>query len=179
MTTTRLLMLLILLAPAACSGGGTPVTAVNGTLLGKALVPADAFSSPLAAWPFVRITSYAGACGLEAAGATKASSSNLLFAFLTSPIFPGKQTSSFALSAPADVDVHFATYDAMCNTAGSLDNGATGTVTLSKGDATGIDGTFDLVMGGSGDHITGSFSAPACALPLPDAGAPDGGAGCL
>jgi hypothetical protein len=38
-----------------------------------------------------------------------------------------------------------------------------GNITLTKIDASGYSGTFDITFGGNGGHVTGSFGTASCA----------------
>jgi hypothetical protein len=49
------------------------------------------------------------------------------------------------------------------------ESATSGTVTLTNITATEIDGSFDVTFS-SGDHLTGSFSAPVCSVPTSDGG---------
>ncbi|MBS2030982.1 MAG: hypothetical protein JST54_23975 [Deltaproteobacteria bacterium] len=152
------------------SGGSTSGTSagsatVTGTILGASFTPQDAISEVSSSSTFVVLTSYSGVCALAMAdpNASKANSSTLVFDF------SGGATAR-AFSAPNDVDAQFANFDATCGSP-SGESASGGTVTVTRADATGIDGTFDLFMdSATTGHITGTFSAPTCAAPASDGG---------
>jgi hypothetical protein len=147
------------------SGGGGSAT-LSGTLLGASFTPADALSFQDSGQTTVAMTNYANACSYTSVNNNKANSSYLAITFLN-----GVAVGTF--NAPSDIDVQFANLDATCSSP-TGESAASGTVTVSKEDNTGVNGTFDLMMGSStGDHITGSFTAPNCAITNTD-----GGQGC-
>jgi hypothetical protein len=67
--------------------------------------------------------------------------------------------------------------DANCNST-SPESATSGTITLSVVDATSTDGTFDLTFP-TGDHLTGSFSAPVCSVSLSNVSRPGPPTTCL
>lgn len=69
-------------------------------------------------------------------------------------------TYAISRSGPVVADVGFVVQDASCNDVTSID-AVSGSVTIDHVASTSIDGSFDVTMQ-SGDHLTGSFSAPTC-----------------
>jgi len=113
---------------------------------------------------FIALTDFSGVCPILQANSLKANGDTLVFSFF-SPLEPG------TLSYPADIDVEYTEYDSTCQDTSSNDaTGTSGTVTITSADSCSVVGTFDVMLD-SGDHITGSFTAPRCAPPATDAGA--------
>jgi hypothetical protein len=116
------------------------------------------FRKRLASWTIV---DFSGACA-HPANALKATSNVLDIHFDGSS---APQPGTF--TAPGMVDVQYAFYDQTCNTPFG-ESANSGTVTLTRADACGLVGTFDVTM--SNDHVTGSFAAPPCNSMRSDAG---------
>ncbi len=134
-------------------GATTGTATVTGTLLGNTLTALDAVSNPGGGTPFVVITSWANVCSLGL-NSIKKNGSGLLFDFLNTPTVT---VGTFPVGA--NLDVQYATYDATCSSpTGESSTG--GSVTITKADSCGIQGTFDVTL--NNDHVTGSFNAPNC-----------------
>jgi hypothetical protein len=140
-------------ADSGACGSAVGSATVTGTLLGNTLAAKDAISNPGNGTPFIVITDFSGVCALGLNN-LKASSSGFLFDFLkTTAISVG------TVNVGSDLDVQYATYDSTCSSpAGESSTG--GSVTITKADACGVEGTFDVTL--NNDHVTGSFTAPTC-----------------
>jgi hypothetical protein len=144
--------------------GSCPASAatLTGTLLGNTMAVKDAMSTSDSNGSFVVLTDFANVCAIGPNN-LKANSSTLLFSLLSG-------ATSFAVktyNVPVDVDVAYATWDATCGSPNG-ESSTGGTVTITKADACGVVGTFDVTL--NTDHVTGSFTAPACAPAAADAG---------
>jgi hypothetical protein len=136
-----------------------------------ALVPnprPQGISTPIAE---VALTNLNGACGLlqsVAGGAPTPGDVNalvlLVFADSNGPAAGSYPiVSSCAPSCGTNfAQAGYTATDAQCNTV-RTDDATTGSVVLSDVSATTIDGSFDLTVQ-SGDHLTGTFSAPVCEI---------------
>ncbi len=142
-----------------CSATGTAT--ITGMLLGSTMAAKDAMSTSDSNGPFFVVTDYANVCAIGPSN-VKASSSTLLFSLLSGSAFTAK-----TYNVPTDVDVAYATWDATCNSP-TGESGFGGTVTVTQADACGLQGTFDVTF--NSDHITGTFTAPACTPAAADAG---------
>jgi hypothetical protein len=101
----------------------------------------------------VEVVDYPGACALNPRQSLKANSNILALHLMGSaPVPPGVYT------VPSTATAQFATYDSACNVSGEEAVG--GSITVTKADACGLAGTFDLNL--TSDHVTGSFVAPDC-----------------
>lgn len=138
-----------------CGNDGSPMgsATVTGTLPGNAFLPMDAISivnrdNGAAA---IEVDDFPGACALGAN--LKANAQRLTFLPQIGP------TSARAYDVPSEYYVAYASDDATCHV--SIDTSASqGTVTISKIDGSGIEGTFDLTF--STGHVTGSFDTATC-----------------
>ena len=164
-----------LLACAACGGGNdsSPAT-VNGTINGQGMGAQDAVSNVLSAGTdslgFIFVTNAANTCAKVSAGQIPRNGKAIA-------IFIGMQSAS-GISAPATTgpysvlnpaagsqtgNVALAVYqsvDASCTP--NADLAATGgTVTLTRIDASGYAGTFDMTFSDN-SHVTGNFTANKC-----------------
>jgi hypothetical protein len=156
-------------ASTGMDGGGqdagcpaTGMATVTGTLLGNTVAPMDAVSSTdNQNSPYVLASDYANACAVGLNN-TKANSNTITFSLMTTNPFAAR-----TYAVPNEIDVEYWQYDATCTNIAST-AGTSGSVTVTKADACSVAGTFDVTFGT--DHITGTFTAPACAPPSADAG---------
>ena len=177
--------LLIALSVLVACGGGTSVPSgsatVNGTVFGEALSAKDAMyfdaASEGQSYRGISIVDVSGVCPRSQQNRDAPDSTSLILSlvsydssgnYLTPGVgtYPIDSTGTVTAAAGAVFD-HV---DQSCaSTLQSTEqyNGkyaASGSVTVTKADASELDGTFDLTME-SGDHLTGSFKAPRCAPP--------------
>ena len=141
----------------------TGAATLTGTFLGQTLAPKDAISYQQGGMLVVGVFDYAGACAL---GNDLKASSNVL-AITYSGTTPLPTNTPIDVKATQGLDAQYARYDAQCGSPQG-ESVTAGTITLTELDACGVAGSFDLTF--SNDHVTGTFTAPTCAL------TPDGGA---
>jgi len=174
----RLLGIAALLGLVACGSGGSqaPGSATfAGTIGGKSLTPRDAISGVVSFSAngvpghaaVIAIASSAGICSLGGAGKEPASTQYLVLSvFRLQPDYSAAPPSGpgtypvGALTIENAVAV-FAGTDASCQlTTQELSVASSGSVTLTAvGDR--YAGAYDLTFA-FGDHVTGTFDAPAC-----------------
>jgi hypothetical protein len=181
---------------AACSSPSSAPTSTGtgsatGTIHGMTLAIADAFSveAPLNGEPLteldVALSNVAGLCGASSYSASTAileitlllTSTNGSPAVIDQPVVLSIDNAMTLVS-------YLAQPGSQCNTFTSTDNNGSestmttfavfesatsGTVTITKADATGVTGSFTAVFA-SGDTLSGSFDAPACSKPVPSNG---------
>jgi hypothetical protein len=140
----------------------TAAATINGTFLAKTFnaqgpVSGQAPTSGTGYNAGVFVPDYANLCALSAANQRKGGSSVLGFLHQV-PTPPSAGTVS--MTSPGAWQVGYLQYDAQCKSlSGAAANG--GSFTITELDACGIALTFDLTFD-SGDHVTGSISAPTC-----------------
>jgi len=170
---------------AACGGGdatfATGSASVSGTINGQPMAPRDAVSGVLQTGSNsvgeIFIGSYDTICAkinahqeprnsqavaIEIGNRSSSTSFVAPTATGTYPVFVATDHSHTGLQA----SLQFLATDANCNLITNIDAAAGGTVTLTRIDATGYAGTFDVTFGTS--HVTGSFASAQCAA-LPTA----------
>ena len=142
----------------------TASATINGTFLGSTLNAQEPLSfegaqgAAYAASIFV--PDYANYCALSGANERRGNSSLLFFYYQgTTPA----KTGTVSITSPVGWLVSYATYDAACKTTQQNESPTGGSFTITELDACGIALTFDLTFA-SGDHVTGSIGAPACAV---------------
>ncbi|MBS2033058.1 MAG: hypothetical protein JST54_34615 [Deltaproteobacteria bacterium] len=145
------------------SGGTTGAAGTateTGSILGSNFTPLDALSHSTSGVINVLVVDFANACSLAMANpnANKASSSGLTFTFPSMPAV-GAQTLG------GTVTVNYSGFDSACHPIQG-ESAMSGTVNVTRADASEIDATFNLTMGSS-DAISGSFTAPNCDYPAP------------
>jgi hypothetical protein len=154
---------------AACSsssGGGSGTASVSGTIQGAAVPATDSVGlSSVSTQNGVSeaavgaiITNIANACGVLQDHGNPPGATALVVAVSASG--GSVATGTYGIvSQGFGATASYATQDMNCNP--SLNETATGgSVTLTSVSGSSVSGTFDLTF--SGDHLTGSFSAPIC-----------------
>jgi hypothetical protein len=123
----------------------------------------------------IAVTNFAGACGTG----TPQGSDGVLSIFII-----GSQPGGYTVGTP-NADVSYMTqWGATCNAytwatqggsgttstkAGFFEDASGGTVTLTSVTSTMVEGSFDATFA-SGDHLTGTFTAPVCTVQAPGSG---------
>jgi hypothetical protein len=166
-----------LLVCLAC-GGSSPasVASVNGTLAGQAMSAQDAVSNVLTlsgqSAGVIFITNVEGTCAKMQKSQQPKNSKIIVIELgtqtstaVTAAGSPGAYTVyGSATSAAATGQVAIAVYsatDAVCSSVTELE-ATGGTITLTRVDANGYAGTFDITFSDT-SHVTGSFGANKCA----------------
>jgi hypothetical protein len=168
----------ILLACVACSSTTSPSSSGSGTVTGmvggasfvttdavSVLVPAS--SSAIGALVSVALTDFSGACEDLGTGAPPASG-----AVIVLTVFQGASGQTYAIGGQVASVVYGAQYSSQCHTFTSgnststshfavFQSAASGSVTLTTVSSATVGGSFDATFP-SGDHITGTFTAPNC-----------------
>ncbi len=174
-----LLVVAVVLLCAACGSGNAAAT-VNGTVAGQEIGAQDAifnvFASGSDSEAAIGISNAANSCALVTASKQPKNARAIAIALATQTA-----TTTAAPSAAGtwnvvpDVraltgNVAVATYVATDGTCIPIHEiqATSGTVTLTRVDASGYGGTFDLRFT-DGSHVTGSFTASRCAALGPDA----------
>jgi hypothetical protein len=145
-------------------GGHTVPTSGTIGLLGTGTVQefdGSATSEPGYAYTGAMISNAADLCSLLTQGRAPHEATMLVISVSkegASSIAPG--TYAISPSGPVVANVGFVVQDASCHDATSI-GAVSGSVTIGQVTSTSIDGSFDVTMQ-SGDHLTGSFSAPTC-----------------
>ena len=175
--------LISLALAATCACGGKTDTAgsasVTGTVSGRPVLTDNAMTivlttttqaQTITSWT-IDITTYAHACGCS--GGANVQNVTLVIGALGTTIPTGKY--SFGVDAGtnpqgAAASAHY--YLADPSLPATLVDATSGSVDISLINASIVAGDFDISLS-SGDHLTGTFSAPTCAVatPAPDAGA--------
>ena len=171
----------VLAACAACGGGSANQTfatgsaSVSGTLGGQTMTPKDAISAVSQGVGTIAISSADAQCAkinarqtpknlqliIIGVGTQAGSSSTPPTAPGMFPVFSGAD--SLSVSGPAAVALFFST-NASCQVIGQGESATGGNVTLTRVDANGYAGTFDITFSGSAaGHVTGSFTSAQCA----------------
>ena len=175
---------IVLAACAACGGGSgnqtfaTGSASVTGTIGGVTMTPKDAISNVLrngtsTVGSIVITTADSGCAKISNHQATKnvqiisiglGTQSGTTIAAPSAPgTFPVySSVDSTTAQGPAAVAIYAAS-DASCHLSSSLESVTGGNVTLTRVDATGFAGTFDITFAGTAGHITGSFGTATCA----------------
>jgi hypothetical protein len=184
----RRIAAVVLAVCAACGGGGSPTFAtgsasVTGTIGGQSMTPRDAVSVVVqngsnSAGEIV-ITNFDTTCAKFNAHQEPKNSQAISIAIgnrssLTGIVAPSA-TGTYAVYAQADSFNHvglqaialFVSTDASCNANPGQPFPAVtgGTVVLTRIDASGYSGTFDLTFATNtgSSHVTGSFTSAQCA----------------
>jgi hypothetical protein len=118
----------------------------------------------------IAITNKANTCGLVEGhhNPPNATSLDIVVSMPGSNFTPG--TYNVGGASTSSSFASYSTTNASC-AVGTTSQSTSGTVTFSNITSTLLMGTFDLTMAG-GDHITGSFAAPICAIPTTTQGPP-------
>jgi|SRR5580658_2348588 hypothetical protein len=168
----------ILLACLACGSTTSPSSTnlgrVTGTVGGASFVTTDAVSelipgssSAIGALVSVALTDFSGACADLGTGAPPASG-----AVIVLTVLQGASGQTYSIGGQVASVAYGAQYSSQCHTFTSgnsttsshfavLQVAASGSVTLGTVDSTTVTGSFDATFP-SGDHITGTFTAPNC-----------------
>ena len=152
----------------ACGGSGS--SEVAGTVRGQAFTPTETISGASSTTAYILLANAASLCADATANKEPKNTESVLITLqdvnlannaTTAPSATGTYTLSG--SAPHFAAVQFTTTDASCaGIAAKSAAGATGTVTLTTASAGQYAGSIDVVFD-STDHLTGNFSATACA----------------
>ena len=183
----KMLLCVLLATGAACGGGNTTTFAsgsatVTGTIGTQSMTAKDAVSVVVQAnsnsAAEILIANFDGVCAKINAHQEPRNAQALVIqvgirssqtgivaptATGTFPVFP--IADSFTQVGVQAV-VQFQAVDATCQVTGpTIDAVSGGTVTLTKIDASGYTGAFDVTFatGGAGSHVTGTFSSAQCA----------------
>lgn len=184
MPSTRVLILAALsAASAACSNSGSangPAPAgnrVDGNVGGTPFVAGGAVFNELVAkgadYPGtnVMMTTAAGTCA-EATSGIQAGAAVVRDLFLVLAAIdasgtsgPARSTGTYAIAtatkpAPGSLVAQLS-FEALCNASSADVPAASGAVSLTRVDASVVEGTFDVTLG-TGEHVTGAFAAPRC-----------------
>ena len=174
---------IVIAACAACgggSGGGSNGSAsVSGTIGGQSMTPRDAISKVVHVGSdsagFILVTNADSTCaklnahqqpknvqvlgielGIQGSSGAGAPPGPGIF-----PVY--SSTDARGVVGPVAIAA-FASGDATCNPSASFEAVTGGAVTLTRVDANGYAGTFDLTFSGGAGHVTGSFSTTQCAI---------------
>ena len=147
--------------------GCTYAADVNGTFLGATMTPQDAFFIPgdpaNGTWAFM-ITDYVGACGMFQALEEKGGSKLIGFRYTQAP---APTVGTYPVGDTSPWQIQYESVNATCS-GGANDLAIAGTITITSVSSCGVAATFDLTFGGSSgnsnEHVTGSVSAPTCAI---------------
>ena len=150
------------------SGPEAPGNDVRGTMAGRSLDAKDSLSYTDGTSTFIAIGDYPAMCTFVTA---RKSLSNVLVLDIG---MSALKAGTFKLGGDTAVSAQYAFYDLSCNSP-SGESASTGSVTITRADANGAAGTFDVTM--NGDHVTGSFNAPTCAALNANPGTTDVDAG--
>lgn len=164
---------------AACGGGTASSNTVRGTVSGYSLNARDGVSQvvrngPSVSFAMVLMTSIANACPVFSAGHMLRNDETVLLRLATReqyqsgaktlpPSLLGEYPIVSEVATPASgkfAILDFLVIDAACTASETLESNG-GKVTLTRVDATGYTGTFDVTFT-SGDHVTGSFDTTDC-----------------
>ena len=184
---SRLLKLtpVFLLAALVVEGCGqtyvaTGTASVTGTVFGQALAAKDAVfvdgASEGQSFRSIEIMDVSGICPRLQQNQDAAGSTSLTISLVKYDADGGYQTpgvGTYPIASGTSAAAASAVFDHIDQSCASTlqtteqYNGkyaASGSVTVSQADSTQLQGSFDLTME-SGDHLTGSFTAPSCAPP--------------
>ena len=170
---------IVLAVCAACGGGNqtfaTGSASVNGTIGGQTMTPKDAISAAAQGVGTIVISTADTHCakinarqtpknlqaiiigiGTQASGSSTPPAAPGVF-----PVYSGAD--SVSISGPAAVALFLST-SATCQLTTQGESATGGNVTLTRVDASGYAGTFDITFSGTAaGHITGSFTSAQCA----------------
>lgn len=172
---------IVLAACAACGGGGgnqtfaTGSASISGTIGGQTMTAKDAISVVLQNTGIIVISNADSHCAKINARQTPRNLQAIVIGIgtqtspnsITPPAGPGvfpvySTTDSQTVTGPAAV-VLFQSNNATCQPTASYESVTGGNVTLTRVDANGYAGTFDITFSASAGHITGSFTSAQCA----------------
>jgi hypothetical protein len=171
---------------AACGGGASATGSgtVSGTIAEQTMVPKDAVSNVLHSGSnsegLIFITNADRICARLTARQQPRNTQLLIIAIGTQTTSPNRVAAPtgpgvFQVYSSADIVtqtgpaavVSFASSDVNCTPTSSFEGVTGGTVTLTRVDANGYEGTFDVTFSGSTGsvgHVTGTFSSAQCAV---------------
>ena len=154
--TGRLLAATMLFASCTDNHGAVGSATVSETPFGTTFSVMDAISitNPDNGAVGIQIVDFPGLCAL---GVNEKANSQSLGILSEIAVISGR-----TYDVTTDLSVGYGALDATCRVSASA-SATAGTVTFSKIDATGIEGTFDLTF--STAHVTGTFDAPTCVPP--------------
>ena len=164
---------------AGCGAGTVAPNAVNGSVSGYSLHARDGVSevvqnAPSVSFAMVLVTSVSNACPLFSAGHMLRNDQTLLLRLATRtrnetgpktspPAMVGEYPVVREVATPSSGNfavLDFVLVDETCVASQTLESDA-GKVTLTRIDAKGYTGTFDVTFT-SGDHVTGRFDTTDC-----------------
>jgi hypothetical protein len=167
----------------ACGGGSSTAASVDGNLAGLPMGAQDAVSniinfSTTDSEGAILITNAPGTCAKLAANqqpknikAIQVGMGTQSASAITAPAASGVYTvhgSSTIRTATGNVAVAlYVATDANCNVVTQIE-ATSGTITLTRADATGLSATFDITFSDA-SHVTGSFAANRCTSLTPSA----------
>jgi len=130
---------------------------ITGSLLGSAFSAKDAVEIFVAteAKYKIEITDYASACSL---GESLHQGSHVISIGYTNPLL---SSGTFDVTKTEGMSADYAQYDATCK-ASKSEAASSGTITFTRVDTCGAEGSFDLVFGA--DHVTATFTASVCSV---------------
>jgi hypothetical protein len=165
---------------AACGGGSSSsgINTFNGTIHGQSFSPTESISNTVLVAAgtgntagVVVMSNATGTCADVTANKQPKNITVMIIALedvnittgaFTAPTAPGTYTVSVSPQAKLAL-VNFVVTDANCKAISSQSaTSASGTVTITSVSNGTYEGTYDITMN-SNDHVTGSFSASACA----------------
>jgi len=181
------MLAIVLAACAACGGGGgsgsgsggggSGSASVNGTIGGQSMSPRDAISNVLRnSTDSVGIIFISSADSLCAKINARQQPRNMQVMVIeigtqsstaaAAPAGPGvfpvySSIDSTAVVGPVAI-AFFLSSNASCRQTASFESATGGNVTLTRVDASGYAGTFDLTFSGGAGQVTGSFSTGRC-----------------
>jgi hypothetical protein len=142
-------------------GGSVPTTdtiGVVGTQTTGGTTPAAV------AYAGVVITNVANSCALSQGHHNPPSTTSLVLSVAVEGAAVPPGTYAVGASGKTAVDAQFVRTTATC-TSESASVAASGSVTLTTVSSTTLQGSFDITMG-SGEHLSGTFTGPVCAVDL-------------
>jgi hypothetical protein len=162
-----------------CGAGTVAPNAVNGSVSGYSLQARDGVSevvqnTPSVSFAMVLVTSVANACPLFSSGHMLRNDQTLLLRLARreqdqsgTRTLPPSVVGEYPIVSEVAIPVSgkfaildFVVIDAACTAIQTLES-TSGKVTLTRIDAKGYTGTFDVTFT-SGDHVTGSFDTIDC-----------------
>lgn len=165
----------VVLVCAACGGGSSSPASVNGNIGGQGMSAQDAISNIITVGTDssagILIINSGNMCARLSAGQQPRNAKAILIETGTragSTISPPTATGAYTVYSQANIVgktgnvalVRYQATDVNCVTVSDIEATA-GTVTLTRIDASGYSGTFDMTFSDT-SHVTGSFTANKC-----------------
>jgi hypothetical protein len=156
-------------------GGGGGGATVSGTLGGQAvattdqvgLVGTETTNGTTVAFAAAVITNLPGACAIAQSNGNPRNSQTLVLEVGEEGTAVPPGTYSIGGTTTVALATFVAQDDTCTQTA--QDTGTSGTITITTASSTEVAGSFDVTFN-TGDHLTGTFSAPVCDASLTDDG---------